>query len=301
MLIPTGTAGLGAESVKAFAAHSPGHIYFTGRNALAAQSLIADVRSKHPNAAVSFIKLDLSSLLSIAEGLKKDFKHERLDVLLNNAGIIAKPPSLSIDGYEIQFATNHLGHAMLTKLLLPYILNATKIPGADVRVVTTTSEGYEFHRMIKGGIAFEELQNGSKMSRAILGPWVRYGQSKLANLLFASELGRRYPEIMSVSIHPGVVKTPMLNGLSGFNRLFNDFGLWLNGITPVEPHQGAWNQLWCAVGAKREDLINGGFYKPVGVDFTGKMAPLARDSELAKRLWAWTNDVLVMFEDETGK
>lgn len=161
----------------------------------------------------------MSSLRSVTEGIKQGFKHDRLDILLLNAGIIAKPPTLSVDGYELQFATNHLGHAMLTKQLLPYLIKTTKAPGADVRVVTITSEGYEFHRMIKGGIAFDELQRGSTVSRTILGPWVRYGQSKLANILFASELARRHPNIMSVSVHPGVVKTPMLDGLSSFNRV----------------------------------------------------------------------------------
>lgn len=69
---------------------------------------------------------------------------------------------------------------MVTKQLLPYLLAATKTPSTDVRVVTTTSEGYEFHRMIKGGIAFDELRSGGTISRMFLGPWVRYGQSKLA-------------------------------------------------------------------------------------------------------------------------
>jgi NAD(P)-dependent dehydrogenase (short-subunit alcohol dehydrogenase family) len=297
ILVTGGTAGLGSESVKAFAAHNPEHIYFTGRNATAAESLIAEIRSKHPSAALTFIKLDLSSLTSVVEGTNRGFKHDRLDILLNNAGIIAKPPSLSADGYEIQFATNHLGHAMLTKQLLPRLLNATRTPGADVRVVTTTSEGYEFHRMIKGGIAFDELKSGSTMSRKLLGPWVRYGQAKLANILFAAELGRRYPEIMSVSIHPGVVKTPMFDGLTGFNKLFNDFGMWANSITPVEPHQGAWNQLWCGAGAKRRELVSGAFYKPVGVNFTEKAAPAVRDEQLAKRLWDWTDEILARVED----
>lgn len=242
----------------------------------------------------------MSSLHSVTEGIKQGFKHDRLDILLLNAGIIAKPPTLSVDGYELQFATNHLGHAMLTKQLLPYLIKTTKAPGADVRVVTITSEGYEFHRMIKGGIAFDELQRGSTVSRTILGPWVRYGQSKLANILFASELARRHPNIMSVSVHPGVVKTPMLDGLSSFNRVFNDVACWMNGIIPVEPHQGAWNQLWCAAGAKRQDLVNGGFYKPVGVDFTKRLAPLAKDEELAKRLWEWTDEILGKFEDASG-
>lgn len=255
------------------------------------------VRSKYPTAALTFIKLDLSSLRSIETAIKKSFTHDRLDIMLLNAGIIAKPPILSPDGYEIQFATNHLGHAMVTKQLLPYLIAATKKPGADVRVVSITSEGYLFHRMITGGIAFEELQSGGAVNRMLLGPWVRYGQSKLANILFATELGRRYPDILSVSIHPGVVKTPMLEGFSTFNRLFNNVGMWLNNITPVEPAEGALNQIWCAAGAVRGELVQGGFYKPVGIDCTEQLASLAKDELLAKRLWDWTDDILAKFSD----
>lgn len=299
----TGTAGLGKESVKALAAHSPEHVYFTGRNSSAAADLIAQVRSAHPMVGMTFIEFDLSSLRSIATAIKKSFKHDRLDILLLNAGIIAKPPVLSVDGYEIQFATNHLGHAMVTKQLLSYLLSATKMPDADVRVISITSDGYEFHRLIKGGIAFDELQRGATISRMLLGPlgpWVRYGQSKLANILFAAELGRRYPDIVSVSIHPGVVKTPMLEGFSTSARLVNDFGLWLSSITSVEPPEGALNQLWCAAGAAREELVQSGFYRPVGIDSTEKLAPLAKDRDLAKRLWDWTEGILAKF-DEAGK
>lgn len=233
--------------------------------------------------------------------MNRGFKHDHLDLLLLNAGIIAKPPTLSVDGYEIQFATNHLGHAMLTKQVVPFLVNATQKANADVRVVTTTSEGYELHRLIKGGIAFDELQSGSAMNRTMLGPWIRYGQSKLANILFAAELGRQYPEIMSVAVHPGVVKTPMLDGLRGFNWVFTYLGLWINNITPVEPHEGAWSQLWCAAGASREELCNGGFYKPVGVNFTEKLTPLARDKQLARKLWDWTEEVLARFDRKSPK
>lgn len=295
VLIPTGTAGLGKESVKAFAAHLPEHIYFTGRNSAAAASLIAELRSAHPSVALTFIELDLSPLRSIATAIKEGFRHRHLDTLLLNAGIIAKPPDLSVDGYEIQFATNHLGHAMVTKQLLPYLVTATKMPNADVRVISNTSDCYEFHRLIKGGIAFDELGGGGTISRILLGPWIRYGQSKLANILFAAELGRRYPDITSVSIHPGVVKTPMLEGFNTSARLFNDFGMWLNNITPVEPPEGALNQLWCAAGAPKGGLVQGGFYRPVGVNCTDKLAPLAKDKDLAKRLWDWTHAILARY------
>ena len=292
---PTGTAGLGRESVIDFAAHNPTHIYFTGRNASAASSLIAELQSTHPKIALTFIEMDLSSLRSVKEAIAKGFKHDRLDVLMNNAGIIAKPPILSVDRYEIQFATNHLGHAMLTKKLLPYLLKAAEQPHSDVRVVSNTSDGYEFHRLIKGGISFSDLDKGSTMNKWILGPWQRYGQSKLANILFAAELARRYPQITSVVIHPGVVKTPMVTEMRGFVRWFNNTACWLAGIEMMEPHQGARNQLWCAAGARKEELRNGGFYRPVGVDSTGDLKGEGANVELAVKLWEWTDRVLEKF------
>jgi NAD(P)-dependent dehydrogenase (short-subunit alcohol dehydrogenase family) len=243
--------------------------------------------------------MDLSSLRSVKDALAKDFKHDRLDILLNNAGIIAKPPSLSVDGYEIQFATNHLGHAMVTKQLLPYLLKAANEPDSDVRIVNNTSDGYEFHHAIKGGIAFADLDRGSTMSKWVLGPWIRYAQSKLANILFATEFARRYPQITSVSIHPGVVETTMITDMATGPRYFNATACWLAGVKFMEPHQGAWSQLWCSAGAKKEELRNGGFYRPVGrdcwVEKEKPMTKLSKDEDLAKRLWNWTEEVLERF------
>lgn len=291
-----GTAGLGSESVKALVSHNPEHIYFTGRNATAADALISELKQSYPNVGYTFIRMDLSSLQSVKDGITKGFKHDRLDILLNNAGIIAKPPVLSVDGYEIQFATNHLGHAMLTKQLLPHLLKAAEAPNSDVRVITLSSDGYEAHRMIGGGISFKELDAGGTMSRLFLGGWVRYGQSKVANILFASELARRYPQITSVSLHPGVVKTPMVKGLEGFNGWFNSIMLWLAGIKMMEPHEGAYNQLWCAAGAKKEELTNGGFYRPVGLNSTKDLKGEGANTELAIELWEWTENVLAKFD-----
>jgi NAD(P)-dependent dehydrogenase (short-subunit alcohol dehydrogenase family) len=291
-----GTAGLGTESINAFAAHQPGHIYFTGRNATAANALIADIKLAHPAVAMTFIEMDLSSLRSVKDAITKGFKHDRLDILMNNAGIIAKPPTLSVDGYEIQFATNHLGHAMITKQLLPFLLKAAREPNSDVRVVNNTSDGYEASRMIKGGIAFAELESGGTMNRWLLGPWQRYGQSKLANILFSAELARRHPELTSVVIHPGVVNTSMLTGMSPSAFWFTRITCWLQGIPVMKPHEGAYNQLWCAAGAKKEDLRNGGFYRPVGRDDTDKLKGEGANVELAVKLWEWTEKVLVKFE-----
>jgi len=237
--------------------------------------------------------MDLSSLRTVKAAIAQEFKHDRLDILMNNAGIIAKPAVLSTDGFEIQFATNHLGHAMLTRELMPILLKTAKEPSSDVRVVSNTSAGYEFHRAIKGGISFDELDAGSTMSRMLLGAWIRYGQSKLANILFAAELARRHPGLTSIAIHPGLVKMPMNTEMAGWSKTFVNVTSRIPGERWLEPHEGVLNQLWCAAGANKEALRNGGYYTPGGIDSTEKLTAEARDEDLAGRLWKWTEEVLL--------
>jgi NAD(P)-dependent dehydrogenase (short-subunit alcohol dehydrogenase family) len=113
--------------------------------------------------------MDQSSLASVKAAAAK-FTHHRLDILLCNAGIMDVPPALSKDGFEIHFATNHLGHAMLIRELLPVLLRTAAIPGADVRLITVTSAGWKIHP--PGGIWYDKIctkQDGLTQS------WARYG------------------------------------------------------------------------------------------------------------------------------
>lgn len=239
---------------------------------------------------MTFVELDLSSLASVKEGVKKYFKHDRLDILMCNAGIMAQPASLSKDGYEIQFATNHLGHAMLIHELLPVLLATAKKPGSDVRILNLTSLGYAFHP--PSGISFAELSAHKPMTRLLMGGWVRYGHAKLANILYASELARRYPQITSVSIHPGTVYTDLCIGQPWYNRWFIYGACYLQGIKLISPDQGCWNQVWCAAGAKKQELANGSFYLPVGIEAFETLDKTAQSEKLGKELWEWTEDVL---------
>ncbi|KAF2468705.1 NAD(P)-binding protein [Lindgomyces ingoldianus] len=287
IFITGGTAGIGLETVKLLAVHNPGHIYFSGRNARSGNALIEEIRNKHPDVGITFVDMDLSSMESISAALKS-FVHDRLDTLINNAGIMAQPPALSKDGYEIQFATNHLGHALLTKLLLPTMLKTAALPDSDVRIVNLTSVGYRGHPL--NGISFDELD--TSMNRPILGPWIRYAQSKLANILYASELSRRYPNLTSVSVHPGVVATELVTKQTFLNRVMIYVPNWLMGVRILEPEKGAYSQVWCAVGARKEEVRNGAFYMPIGAESTGRLDGVARNKELAGRLWEWTEKVL---------
>lgn len=275
-----GTAGLGAESVMALAKHNPKEIYFSGRNAQKANEIIREITAIVPGANLTFIQNDLSSLGSIQASMQK-FTSERLDILICNAGIMAAPAGLTPDGYEIQFGTNHLGHALLIKLLLPILLQTAAAP-ADVRIITLSSLGFRGHP--KGGIVFRALRTPQDSP---LGPWIRYGQSKTANILFAAELARRHPTILSVSVHPGVVHTDLVGNLGLANRMLVHVTNIGQIVTPAE---GAHNQLWAAT-SPRSQIVSGAFYEPVGLLST-KLDATSRSEKLAAELWDWTEQAL---------
>jgi hypothetical protein len=160
IFITGGTAGLGRETILSLATHNPAHIYFLGRSQASADQLIAEVREAQKDAAqqvpLTFIRIDLVSMASIKAGAADFLSREtRLDLFFANAGVMALPPGLTEDGYEVQFGTNHLGHAALVKLLLPTMERtaAGGEGGCDVRIIWNTSQGYKF----ASGIDFSGL------------------------------------------------------------------------------------------------------------------------------------------------
>lgn len=196
---------------------------------------------------------------------------------MNNAGIMAVAEGKTSDGYEIQFGTNYIGHFYLTKLLLPTLLKTSKEDNADMRIVNLSSDVYRLAP--SGGINFDDLQLQDK------GGWTRYGQSKLANILFTRELARRHPGIKSVALHPGLVKT---NLASSTERSVLKYGMsLLRPFVMQDTEQGAKNQLWAAVSSGVE---NGGYYTPIGSKSAG--SAYVRDQKLAEKLWDWTEGTL---------
>jgi NAD(P)-dependent dehydrogenase (short-subunit alcohol dehydrogenase family) len=281
--ITAGTAGLGAESVFQIAQHHPATVYFTGRSATSAQGVIDRVKAAVPDANIVFVACDLTSLASVKAAAERVLAEtDRLDVLMCNAGIMATPLGLTQDGYERQFGVNHLGHALLVRTLLPLLRRTAAAPGADVRVVVLTSHGFRLHP--SGGIRFDTLKTTQDFGAG--GPWLRYGQSKLANLLYARELARREPTLAVLAVHPGVVKTGLVSDLSRAQRLVVRAGN-LRGY--LAPEQGAYTQLWAAF-APRAEMKSGTMYEPVGVPT--KMNAKVEDGELAQKLWTWTEEAL---------
>ncbi|KAF7586438.1 hypothetical protein BBP40_008901 [Aspergillus hancockii] len=275
----TGTAGLGAESVIQLAKHSPARIYISGRNAKNADAIIRKAVDAGSSTAVSFVECDLTSLASVQEAADDFLANEsRLDVLMCNAGIMAQPPGLTKDGDEVQFGTNHLGHALLIQKLLP-LLQRTVDTGADVRIIILSADGYRLHPC--EGIISDDLKTTHDFGA--FGSWRQYGQSKLANILYARELSRRYAGITTVSIHPGVVNTGLVENLNRANR-------WFVKATTigrmVKPEEGTYNQLWAATTGK-DHLESGHFYEPMGV--SSKLDQEAQDDALAGKLREWTD------------
>ena len=286
-----GTAGLGAQSIGLIAAANPEHIYFTGRKAKLAQEVIDTVHKKVPDARITYIECDNSDLASVKAAANKFLEQSnRLDVFIANAGIMAWDPSLSKDGYEIQFAVNHVAHALFIKLLVP-IMEATRAqPDADVRIVNLTSTAYKTNPV--HGIEFDSLKTDQADIGRLVAPgkWARYGQSKLANMLYARLLAKYHPDVMSVAVHPGYIKTDLFSNTSFIDRL-PVVAMARGNWTPVE--QGCWNQVWAATTARR-NLENGAYYEPVAKKTTPSTS-FSRDEGLAEKLWVWTQKELERF------
>ena len=273
---------MGKESCLQFAKHNPDHIWLAARTASKAESAIADIKQAVPNAKITYLSLDLTSMSSVVEAAEKfKSKSDRLDILLNNAGIMAVPVGTTKEGYEIQLGTNHIGHALLTKSLMPVLEKTASEPNADVRIINLTSVGHQI--VPKVGINFDDTKLGSSST------WVRYGQSKLANILFTTELAKRYPSITSVAVHPGVVNTDLMKPYNNSIPIFKFLNAHLGSLLMNDVPTGTLNQLWAATAPKSE-IFPGAYYVPVGKKDPG--SKLARDPNLAAKLWNWTETEL---------
>ena len=269
ILITGANSGLGLESARMLAGRGA-TVVMACRNAEKGQAAIADIRAQHPNAKLALMELDLADLDSVhqfAEIFREEY--DSLDVLINNAGLMAPPLQHTRDGFEMQFGTNHLGHFALTGLLLDR-LEAAEEP----RIIIVSSLA---HRM--GDIYFDNL-NGGKWYRR----WQFYGQSKLANLMFALELEQRLREkgssVKVMAVHPGYSATNLQQGIPG-HQLFN-------AVTAQSQEKGAYPGVFAATSELAE---SGRYYGPHGfMEFWGMPAEadirrLARNQKVADRLW----------------
>ncbi|MDG4764105.1 oxidoreductase [Solwaraspora sp. WMMD406] len=273
--------GIGYETARMLA-HKGAHVVLTYRDERKGTAALDRIRSSRPAGEVSGALLDLADLGSVAafaDTYRSD--HDRLDLLINNAGVMAPPLGRTKQGFELQFGTNHLGHFALTGHLLP-LLDAvtTGGGGGTARVVTVSSLA---HRM--GGIDVDDLNWRHRRYR----PWAAYGQSKLANLLFTLELHRRLTEagsgVRAVAAHPGLTSTE-IGRYQGRNTSGNPSRI--ERIIRMRPADGALPSLRAATDP---DVTGGSYWGPtrrfgmVGPPGPAPRSARARDTLAARRLW----------------
>lgn len=277
ILVTGGNRGLGKETIKQLAKHNPKKIYMGSRNILKAQQAILDITAETPSARIEVLEIDMASFTSIeAAATKIISENTLLDILINNAGIFALPPDLTKDGYEIQFGTNYMGPALLTRLLLPILEETASMPKRSVRIVNVSSDLYA--AAPKRGLRLGQM----KTSLGKLWTIARYGQSKLANIYFTRSCAARYPDILSVAVHPGIVRT---DGMDGVTSSILAFPLRLvMKVASVDVSTGALNQLWACTDGSWE-VESGAYYVPLCKEANRSGILGGRQAE---ELWQWT-------------
>ena len=270
-LVTGANSGLGFQTSLELA-RKGARVLMACRNPARAEDALGRVRAAVPAGSVELLALDLASLDSV-ERAAEDVagRLSSLDALVNNAGIMAVPFALTADGFESQFGTNHLGHFALTGRLLPLLL-AAPAP----RVVTVASVAH-----VIGKIYFDDLPAARGYDR-----WRRYGQSKLANLLFTAELHQRAGgRVLAAASHPGYAATHLQQGLG--QPKFQQLMKLANKVIAQSDVQGAWPSLYAAT---MPDVLGNSYYGPHLLGMRGHpvstwRTPAANDPETARKLW----------------
>jgi NAD(P)-dependent dehydrogenase (short-subunit alcohol dehydrogenase family) len=275
-------SGLGLVTARELARNGA-RVVMACRNLDKGHEAVEAIRSNVPDAQLQLDKLDLASLASVRSFADRYTEtHDGLDLLINNAGVMAAPRRLTADGFELHLGTNHLGHFALANLLLPLMEGRE-----DARVVTLSSNA---HKTVRG-IAFDNLNGERRYFR-----WNAYGQSKLANLLFALELDRRLraqgSTVKSLAAHPGYAATNLQSAAAPLvDRLVMKVG---NAVVAQDDEMGA----LCVLYAATEPGLEGGTY--IGPDGIGEQRGhpkivqpnrAARNEQTARRLWEVSADL----------
>lgn len=285
-IVTGASGGLGAESARALAERGA-RVTITARDGAKAEGVAAQIRASTGNEKVDVMSLELTNLDSV-RAFAKEFaaRHDRLNVLLNNAGVMACPLERTSQGWEMQFATNHLGHFLLTGLLAPML-----IASAPSRVVNVSSRGHRFSPVLFDDLHFEKTPYDK---------WVAYGQSKTANVLMALELDRRLvgKGVRAFGLHPGGIQTELGRHLDEddikelMSRAPSGGFLWKT----VE--SGAATSVWGCTAPELE--AKGGLYlddcqiasERTSDDDPGGYEAWALDPEAAKRLWTISEELV---------
>lgn len=278
-LVTGANSGIGFEAARLLAARGA-HLVLACRDLERGEAARARIAAQQPDAQLELVQLDLADLAQVRAAAARVLeRHPRLDVLCNNAGVMAIERALSPDGFELQLAVNHLGHFALTGALLPALLASEA-----ARVVTVTSLVH-----VAGRIRFDDLDGARAYER-----WSAYAQSKLANLLFAYELQRRLARAgsaaISVACHPGYAATNLqfVAPAAERRRFTAGFFRVANGLFAQSAERGAWPTVYAATAPD----VHGG--ECIGPSGPGELwgSPKAvstsrtsREPAEAERLW----------------
>ncbi|WAH37222.1 oxidoreductase [Alicyclobacillus dauci] len=281
-VITGSNSGIGLEAAKALAAKGA-HVVLAVRNTTKGQAAVLTIQREVRNAKAEVMQLNLADLASINR-FTELFQHrfDRLDLLINNAGVMGPSYQKTKDGFELQFGTNHLGHFALTGRLLPNLFEAS-----HGRIVTVSSAAHHGGRIDFGNL------DGSKG----YGRWKFYGQSKLANLLFAYELERRLEaagrEAISVACHPGFAATNL--AAAGFGGNLPVFGKGIGGVLNLFAQSAQMGALPTLYAATEPTVPGGAYVGPLGGmrGYPGivKSNERSHDKEVARKLWAVSEEL----------
>lgn len=279
VVITGGTSGLGQESARAMGAKGA-NVIITGRDLEKAQAVADAIEGE-----VSVEELELGSFASIRAFADRMLdKHPRIDILINNAGVMASPYMETSDGFELQFGSNHLGHFLMTTLLMPAFVKGS-------RVVSLSSSAHHFAPVMFDDIGFKSKDYDK---------WAAYGQSKTANALFAVGLNTRLKDkgAEAFSVHPGVIQTELARHMTEEDMQMFASGIESGAIPMKTIPQGAATQVYAATAP--ELAGKGGAYladvqiAPVEADTEdmSKVRPYAIDVDAAERLWSVSEEMV---------
>ena len=279
VFITGGNTGLGYESAKTLAAHGAS-VYILCRNLEKGEQAIANIKAEYPSACVQLIQLDLSDIngiYNVCNRLHMDDELTHIDVLINNAGVMCLPDfTPTTDGLEMQVATNHFGHFALTHFLLDKLRASD-----DPRVINVASIAAYAQPMV-----FGQLSNDQNYR-----PYRSYKLSKLANILFSHELGKRHTWLKSITVHPGVVFTdiqrdaqPWLKFAFLVMKSLNLSNTIASGIAPI---------LVAATSPKvRTGMYLGPKYLLKGPVTQVPKPSASRSTQTSYRLWELSKDIV---------
>ena len=268
VLITGGNAGIGKETAIALASEGA-RVVFTARDATRGADALAEIRARSGRDTVEVMALDLASLASVRDFAQRwSDGHDRLDVLVNNAGLVLNSRRETSDGYEMTFQVNHLGPFLLTRLLRDQL-----VAGDAARVVNVASDA---HKGARRGLDFDDLQS----TKGYRGFSV-YGKTKLANILFTRELARRWDDtgVTANAVHPGFVASSF--GRDGDTGRLGALMFPLLKPFALSPEQGARTQVYVASAPELAGITGGYWVK------SAPAAPsaAAQDDAAAARLW----------------